>query len=370
MKAMLARCELQEALAAVSTLTGGRTPKPILSCVKLTADKERTELCATDGEASLRLGINALSVKKAGSTVVPAERMFSIVRELTDVELALEADDRQCTIRGHDSEFHIFVASAADFPPVPALEEDADLVIDGRELRRMIGLTVYAAARETSRYAINGVLWKKQGKKLFMVATDGRRLARAGGSLREARSSDFDAILPAKSLSVFERVFVPTKADDEFLVRVKVMPNQIILSSGQRMLSTVLVEGNFPDYEAVIPKGSDRKVRANREELLAAVRRTALLTTEDSRSVKLAFAKDQLVMTSQSPEQGDARVQVPIQLEGQPVDIGFNPAFLVDALRALTQEEVFIELQDNFRPGVLCGEDKSEFLYVVMPVSL
>lgn len=380
MRVVLPRHEFQEALSAVSSLTGGRTPRPILGCVKLAVVDEHVKLTATDGEVGLRVAVVALSVEQPGEVVVPAERLLGVVREMDDVELALEADEKSCMLRGQGSEFEIYAASASDFPPVSDFCEDADFVIEGRELRRMISLTLYAAARESSRYAINGVLWEKQGRKLFMVATDGRRLARAGGPLGESSSGDFEAILPARALTVLQATFLPPRergasdagrAGDRLVswpVGVKVMPNQILLCSGNRVLSTVLVEGHFPKYQEVIPKGGDRRARLSREEFHKAVRRAALMTTEDSRTVHLCFSEGRLVIASQAPEHGKAKVELTVHYEGQPLEIGFNPGFLSDALRAMSCEEVYLELQENFRPGVLSGEDKSEFLYVIMPV--
>jgi len=370
MKAILPRQEFQEALGAVATLTGARTTREILRCVRLSAGHDSLELGATDGEAALRLGVAGVSVAGLGETVLAAERLLGITRELADVEVALEADEKYCVIRGEGSEFRIFVAPVADFPPLPSFDDEPDFIVDGNDLRRMIGLTLYAAARETSRYAINGVLWEKQGKRLHMVATDGRRLARAGGGFQHAGAEDFEAIVPTKALGVFERVFVPPRDGSDWTVEVKVMPNQVLLRSGERLLSTVLVEGHFPKYDDVIPKGADKRARLDRAEFHAAVRRAALLTTEDSRAVRLSFNEERLEITSQSPEQGDARVEMPITYEGEPVEIGFNPAFLSDALKAVPFDEVFFEMQESFRPGVLTGGEKGDFLYVVMPVSL
>lgn len=370
MKAILPRQEFQDALSAVATLTGGRTTRPILGCVRLRAAEGQLEVSATDGEAGLRLALPTLSVEQAGELVVPADRLLPIVREMEDVEISLAVDGQYCTIRGEGSEFRIFVIDPADFPAIAEFEDEPDLVIDAKELRRMVSLTLYAAARETSRYAINGVLWEKRGKRLFVVATDGRRLARAGGALATSSSADFEVVIPAKAMSVFERVFVPTGQEGESNVDIRVMPNQVIMRAGSRVLSSVLVEGNFPKYDDVIPKEHSKRARVRRDLLFGAVRRAALLTTEESRAVKLAFEEESLVITSQAPEQGDARVQIPISYEGEPLTIGFNPVFLNDALRVLPFEEVLLDLHETFRPGVLCGEDKSEFLYVVMPVSL
>lgn len=370
MKVILPRQDFQEALQAVATLTAGRTTKPILACVRLVADGEELELSATDGEAALRLKIPALAVKEKGEAVVPVDRLFGIIRELQDVEIALETAEPHCTIRGEGRNFRIFMMNPADFPPVAAFDDEPDLVVPGAELRRMIHLTLYAAARETSRYAINGVLWEKEGKKLFLVATDGRRLARAGGAVVEASSGNFQIIVPAKALNVLDRVFVGPGDGEPWTVDVKVTPNQVLLRSGVRVLSTVLVEGHFPKYQDVIPKSNDKRARLDREELIGAVRQAALLTTEESRAVKMHFEQGKLIITSQSPEQGDARIEIPISYDGEAIDIGFNPAFVIDALKVVPYDEIFIEMQESFRPGILCGEDKTEFLYVIMPVSL
>ncbi len=369
MRAILPRQEFQDALNAVSALTSGRTTREIFKCVKLASFEDHIELSATDGEVGLHLEVPVLSMKKPTDVVVRADRLIPVVREMPEVEISLEADDRYCTIRGEGSEIRLFVTEAEDFPSVPVLKEEADLVIGGADLRRMVSLTLYAAARESSRYAINGVLWQKRENQFFVVATDGRRLARAGDKLGDGSGGDFEAILPAKAMSVFERVFVAIE-DEEDKVEVKFMPNQVLLRSGQRVLSSVLVEGNFPKYEEVIPTEHDKVARIGRDVFLAAVRRAAVLTTEDSRAVKLAFEEGKLVITSQTPEEGDARVEIPIAYEGKALAIGFNPAFLSDALRVVPYEEIVFELHEAFRPGVLSGGDREEFLYVVMPVSL
>ncbi len=370
MKITLPRIALLDALSAASNLISTRTTKPILACVKLSTGDKLLEVQATDGEAGLRISLRGVLIDQPGQAVIPAERLLRIVREMADAELRLEVAERQCTIRGAGSDFRIFVMSVADFPPLSAFEEEPDLTISGVELRRMIGLTIYAAARETSRYAINGVLWKKQGKRLFLVATDGRRLARSGGGLRDTRTADFDAIVPARALGVFEKVFTPPKADEDWLISIKVQPNQVLFKSRDVLLASVLVEGHFPQYEGVIPKSNDNRAKLLRNELIGAIRQAEILTTEESRAVRMSFEAEQLVITANSPEQGDARVSLPIEYDGKPLEIGFNPVFLLDALRVLQQEQVFIELEDTFRPGVLCGEDKNDFLYVVMPVSL
>ncbi len=370
MKATLPRQAFHEALAAAATLTGGRTTRPVLSCVMIEVRSELVEISATDGESALRLGFGGVAVKKPGTVVLSADRLFGIIRELDDVEITLDSDDRQCTIRGEGSEFKVYVTDPGDFPPAPTFEGEADLTIEGGELWRLVSLTIYAAARETSRYAMNGVLWEKSGKRLSLVATDGRRLARASSGLLESRSGDFQAIVPAKALSVFEKVFTRPRDEADWRIDVKLLPNQMLFHSSGRVLSTVLVEGHFPQYQGVIPRDSDKRARLSREELHTAIRRAALLANEQSRAVRFSFKEGSLQLSAQSPEQGEARVEIPAAYDGSPLDIGFNPTFLADALRAMPGDDVFFEVKETQRPGLICGEDKEQFFYVIMPVSL
>ncbi|MDX2199729.1 MAG: DNA polymerase III subunit beta [Phycisphaerae bacterium] len=370
MKVRLPRQELLEALSAVSLLTSGRTTRPILSCVKLDVVDETLELTATDGETGLRMSIPCLTVDVGGQAVVSADRLLQIVRESADVELKFTVNDRHCVISGERSEFKIFVQSAAEFPPVPVFAEDPDLTVDGRDLQRAIASTSYAAARETGRYAINGILWKKRDKRLNMVATDGRRLACAGIRLVESSAGDFEVIVPAKALNVFERVFPTSNVDAERIVHVKLLPTQVMLKFGGRMLCAALVDGHFPNYNEVIPQDNNKRTELDRVQFLAAIRRAALLTTEDSRAVRLHFEKDSLKVSANSPEQGEAWVEMPISHSVGKLDIGFNPIFLADALKAIPFPQVALELSESFKPGVLTGPDREDFLYVVMPVTL
>ena len=370
MKTRLPREELAEALTAVAAIAGGRTTKPILGCVRITTEGEAIELSATDGEAALRLRVGSFRVEEPGEAVVPADQLHNIVRELPDAEIRLDADGRFFTVCGAGSEFKVFTLASADYPPVPSFDDEPDLVMDGRQLWRMISLTSYAAARETSRYAINGVLWEKRGKRLHLVATDGRRLARSSGAVTRSSAADFEVIVPIKALIAFERVFGHCHEQEDWTIDIKVMPNQILLRSGDRMLSTVLIEGTFPKYDEVIPRDSTRQALVNRAELVAGIRQAALLASEEARAVRLSFAADLLVITAQSAEHGEARVELPVEFKGEALQIGFNPAFFNDALKVLNVPNVRLEFQDSFRPGVISGDDLADFLYVIMPVSL
>lgn len=363
MKCVIDRAALLEALAATSSVLLTRTPKPILQCIRVTAEKQGVILTAYDQEVGLRCVVKQVDVTKTGETLVPGDRLFSIVRESTDETLALETDGDVLQIRGTDSYFRINGQNVREYPPVPDMEGDPDFVVKVAALREAVDKTLFAAARENTRYAINGVLWEKSGKHMNLVATDGRRLAMSGVSLEKAVGEDRSAIVPTKALSLLSKLHF----DVDEAMDVQIKQNQVLLRTSRATISSVLVEGNFPKYQDVIPRDNDKKIPLQTETFRSAVRRAALLANMESKGVRIAISSEGMVLTSRSPEQGEARINVTVDYKGTPIEVGFNPEFLLDALKVCDAEVVF-ELKDPGRPGVL--KSGPHFTYVVMPVNL
>jgi DNA polymerase-3 subunit beta len=366
MKVICNRGALLEALIVAGNVVQSRTPKPVLQCVKITAGDDRLTIAATDLEVAIRYTDSQVQIDSPGETLVPADKFRDIVRESVDDTLSIEVTGDSASIRGQDSHFKIFTQKAADFPAIPDFEGEADFELPGGQLKQLIGQTLFAAARESTRYAFNGVLLTAKAKKISLVSTDGRRLAMAKGDLSSDKLSKegVHAIIPAKALTLLDKLI----DDPEELVAVKVRENQVIFKTPSATLTSNLVEGQFPPYEDVIPKDVDKKMIASTADFLSAIRRAALLTTEESKGVRMTFNKKGLVLTSRSPEAGEATVNFPCKFEGTDVEIGFNPTFVVDALRVVDSDEVSLELTAPNRPGLLRGGPN--FLYVIMPVSL
>lgn len=366
MKVICNRGALLEALSVTGNVVASRTPKPVLQCVKLTAENDRLTIAATDLEVAIRYADSQVQIEQAGETLVPADKLRDIVRESIDDTLALEVTGDNAHIRGQDSHFKIFTQKASEFPPVPDFDGEADVEISGGLLKQLIGQTLFAAARESTRYAFNGVLFVVKGKKVNLVSTDGRRLAQAKGDLISDKlgKDGAKAIVPAKALNLLDKLI----DDPEETVAVKFKENQIIFHTPSATLTSNLVEGQFPPYEDVIPKDTDKKMTAATADFLSAIRRAALLTTEESKGVRLQFGKKGLVLTSRSPESGEATINFPCKYEGADVEIGFNPNFVTDALRVVDSDEISLELTAPNRPGLLKGG--ANFLYVIMPVNL
>lgn len=365
MKLLCSRQALQEALGLVGSVVSARSPKEVLKSVRLACDSTGLFVEGTDLEVSARAVVNQVEVNEPGEALLPADRLGGIIRESAHETITVESVEDACIIRGQDDEYKIFGHDPQDFPPIAQFDEEPDFVVKAEVLRDLTDKTSYAAAKESTRYAINGVLWEKQGKKLLMVATDGRRLAKAAGNLEKAANPDMvQAIVPAKAVGLLNRLL--HSGEEE--VEIKLSRNQLLARTPRAVISSVLVEGHFPKYEDVIPRDCDKKAKLNRLEFLSAIRRAALLTSEESKGVRMEFADGTLTLTSRSPERGEARIRMASEYQGEPMAIGFNPYFLVDALKVMSDEHVVFELKEPTRPGVLKGE--GDFLYLVMPVSL
>jgi DNA polymerase-3 subunit beta len=367
MKAHFNRAALAEAMGLLTTVVPSRTPKPILCCVLIRAGKKEVRICATDLEVSINYLITGVQVDEEGEVAVQADKLNAIVRESADDVLKLEATEGTCKVTGADSEFTIYGQTAEHYPTVPLWQGKSELELSLDNLQAGIQQCLFATAKETSRYAINGVLWETKGKKLSLVATDGRRLARCrvnlASSARE-RLAERKMIVPAKTMALLSKIV----GHDKETVAVKLVDNQVLFSCADVVISSNLVEGNFPNYEDIIPTDHQRKLTLSTEVVLSAVRRAALLTSEESRGIKLSVSKDGLVFSGRAPETGDARVNMPADYKGEPIDIGFNPQFLIDALRVIQTPEFEMELGESDRPGVI--KSGTDFLYVLMPISL
>ncbi len=367
MKVICNRGALLEALTVAGNVVVARTPKPVLQCVKLVAAGDRLTVSATDLEVAIKYTDAQVQVEKEGETLVPADKLRDIVRESTDDTLSFEVVGEQAVIKGADSQFKIYTQRADEFPPIPEQDGPADFTVPGGQLKQLIGQTLFAAAKEGTRYAFNGVLVTVEGSTVKMVSTDGRRLAQAkGGVSREgdAKKDLGKSIIPAKALNLVDKLI----ADPEQPVGVSVKENQVVFHTPDATLTSNLVEGQFPPFEDVIPKDTDKKMTAATAELLSAVRRAALLTTEESKGVRMAFSSEGVTLSSRSAESGEAEVKFACKYDGGDLEIGFNPQFMTDALKVVDTDEITFELTATNRPGLLrSGED---FLYVIMPVNL
>jgi DNA polymerase-3 subunit beta len=366
MKANFNRTALAEALGLLTSVAPSRTPKPILRCVQITAEDKEVRICATDLEVGINYSISEVQIEKAGEVIVPADRLNAIVRESVDEVLVLEASDGKCEIKGADSHFTVYGQEPGQYPVVPGFEGDAEIEIGLSNLQAGIEQCLFATAKESSRYAINGVLWEIKDKKLIMVATDGRRLARSTVKLASAPKGEVpeNLIVPGKAMGLLDKI----GGDEKDAVAVKLLDNQILMSCANVVISSNLVEGNFPKYEDIIPTDYTKKLTLSTEAALSAARRASLLANEESKGIQLSLETGKIVFSGRAPETGDAEVDMAIDYKGEPINIGFNPQFLIDALRVIRAADFELELGEPDRPGLL--KSGRDFLYVLMPINL
>lgn len=367
MKVQFNRSALADALSMITAVVPARTPKPILRCLRLSASGQEVRISATDLEVALTVLVSGASVEGDGDVVLDADRLARIVRESADEVLVLECAEEVCEITGRDSHFTVFTQKLELFPGIAGYEGEPDLEIRLDELQTATRQVVFATAKESSRYAINGVLWEVKGRKMLLVATDGRRLARSRVSLVSQPKPEVAKqrlIVPAKTMGLLERIGL----GDEEVVCARLAGSQLILRCSHVVMSSNLVEGSFPKYEDIIPGDYETKLTLNTEAVLSAVRRASLLVSEDSKGIKITISPEAMVFSARAPETGAAEIQMPVAYTGTPMSIGFNPQFLCDALRVLQTPEFELQLGQPDRPGVIKGEP--DFLYVLMPINL
>jgi len=365
MKVIAQTAALQEALALASSIVAVRTPKPILQCVKLLASGKALTVLATDREVDCRYVISQVEVRQEGEALVPVQKFADIVRESAGEEtLTLSVEKQSCRITGAGSRFTLVGYDPAEYPAVAEFADNGDFQVTSELLSGLIDRTLFSAARAHSHYAISGVLWEAAAKKLQLVATDGHRLAVAKAGLGKAAAREVSAIVPAKLMNLLGR----TAGATEETLAVKITESQILVRTARAVLISSLVQGNFPKYNDVIPRDCKRKASVNTQEFLHRLRQAALLTDEESKGVRLSFAPEQLTLTSRSPETGEAEITMPVQFAGEPLEVAFNPTFLIDALKVAQTDEVTLEFAEANKPALL--KSGADFLYVVMPVDL
>ena len=355
-------------LQAVQNVVSNRTTLPILSNVLLRAENGKLELTATDLDVTVVCSVDA-KVTKDGSTTVPVKKLFGIVRELNGGEIELETDEKNVTsVRSGSSFFKINGLGADEFPPINQKKDDKKVALSQETIRSMLKKTSFAVSTDESRYVLNGIFISLKEGKMTLVATDGRRLALVDEEVDIPEKSSGEFIVPAKAVNELNRLL-----QDKGEVEMKFGENHASFALKDDkgfsvLLITKLIEGNYPNYRQVIPGEAKERIPLVREELLQALRRAEIMTSEKANSVKMSFGRNALAITANSPEVGEARETIAVNYKGKEMAIAFNPRYLIDPLAALVEDEVFIELIDELSPGVL--KINGPFLYVVMPMRL
>jgi DNA polymerase-3 subunit beta len=369
MKVSIAKDQLLTGLQAVQNVVSSRTTLAILSNVLIRATGNRLEMTATDLDVSVSLAV-AASVQVEGAVTLPAKKLFGITRELAAPEIELVLGDKSVvSIQAGTSFYKIHGMPAEDFPSLPTFAEQKVVTLQQQRLKSMLRKTSFAVSTDESRFVLNGIYFSLKEDKVSLVATDGRRLALTDEEVELPEGAEGDFIVPTKAINELNRLLGAGAVDIRFgdnQVGLTLHPSEE--GGHATYVISKLVDGTYPNFRQVIPQESLERVTLPREELLQALKRAEIMTSDKSNSVKMAFTKNQLAITANTQDVGEARETLTINYKGKDIAIAFNPTYLMDPLKALETDEIFFEISDELSPGVVkCNEP---FLYVIMPMRM
>jgi DNA polymerase-3 subunit beta len=361
------RSELVAKLSVVARAVSTRAATQSLAGILLTVEGSGATLRSTDMELGLQSGLEVTEVEGSGSVLLPGRLLSEVARSLSadTVELQTREEQRDVEIRSGASSFHLRTLPAEDFPPFPQADGEP-MRIPAAELQGAIDIVARAASRDDMRPVLTGVLVTLAEGSLTMVATDSYRLAVKRTEVEGAGGGELEANIPARALRELGRILQSEGVDE---VEVSLLRSQALFRAGAYVLTTRLIEGQFPNYRQLLPDSYEHDVRLSRDELLEVTRRISQLAQRNA-PLKLAFESGELTVAAETPEVGDATETIPAAFDGEPLQIGFNPEFLKDGIESVQSDEVVLRLISPLRPGLLQPVGDEDYSYLVMPIRL
>jgi DNA polymerase-3 subunit beta len=354
-------------LQMVSRVASTRSAIQALSGVQLLAAAEGCELRATDMDVSLRVPVEA-QVVRPGGVVLPARLLLDVARSLPASEVSLEVRpaEQDVELISGTATFHIRTLRSEDFPPFPDSEPDSAVSLPVESFIRTATLVAGSASRDETRPVLTGILVSAVGQELSMVATDSYRLSVKETKLDSALPTSFEVNVPARALQELARLGASAEGDQ---LAINVLQNQVVFTLGKVILSSRLIDGQFPNYRQLLPETFEHELRVSAGELTDVVRRISLLAQKNA-PLRLAFTNGELTVSAQTPDVGEARESLPVAFQGEPLEIGFNPDFLRAGLEAIEEGDVLLKLISPLRPGLIESADGAGFRYLIMPIRL
>jgi DNA polymerase III subunit beta len=345
---------------------------PILANVLIEAKGNEVRMLATDLEVALRSRCDA-AVSKGGSLTLPAKKLYEIVKALPETDVRIQEDKNGVKVAADKFDSRMQTLPREDFPSLPETTGTASATLPREALREMVAKTQFAITGEDTRYFLNGALFVLRSDSMSLVATDGHRLAlvtvkREGADQAVKAGEEVKVILPKKTLLELGKLLSEADAD----IRYERGENHLFFAVGDRVLISRMIDGQFPAYERVIPKGNDKDIEFERERLTNAVKRVALLSNERSRAVKFEIDKGKVDVTSSSSEFGEAREQLTVEYQGAPLAISFNAQYVLDFLNVADTDVVSLSLKDEVSQAVMkpVGAQGYDYTYVIMPMRI
>jgi DNA polymerase-3 subunit beta len=372
MKFTIEKAELQKGLARIQAIVEKRNSMPILANVLIEASKKgkssQLQLSATDLEVGIR-GVHEAKVEAAGGVTASAKKLFEIVRELPDEPVQISTTENQyLDIRCARAKFVLAGTAAEEYPTLPEFTPGKTVTLQAAVLSTMIERTMYATSMDETRYNLNGVYFEvlPDGGKIRMVATDGHRLAFVDRNVGpEVEGLASGVIVPRKGLAELKRLVDEEDADE---IELAFEGSNGLARKGDVLLVMRLIEGEFPNYRQVVPKGVGRRLILATEPLSHALRRVALLSAERSRAVRLHLSEGKMVISSSNPDLGEAQEELDIDYSGDELAIGFNAKYLLEVLAVSHSKEIELGLQDEMAPMQIRPTDDPDALAIIMPM--
>lgn len=375
MKVRMGRDELLTGLQRVQGVVEKRNTMPILSNILIEAKQEGAEIVATDLEIGMR-GLYKATVHKPGGITVSARKLYEIIKELPsgDIDL-MSSENNWTTIQAGKSQFKVVGLPSNDYPALPAIEREGLTPLSGAGLLELIRKTLFAAGDNDARYILNGLLVtlisSEKKTTLRLVGTDGHRLAVAEQDLGKAGAKgapqEIKAIIPKKAAQEMRRL-LEEGGDSEPLIGFT--KNLMIFRKSGLLLTSRLMEGNYPNYQQVIPKESNKKIIVQRTELESALRRVSVLSKDKANAVKLSSAPGRLTLFSSNPDFGEATEEMSAQYEGEALNTGFNARYLLDVFDVMDGEKVSLQMESALSPCLIQEAETPGFKCVVMPIKI
>lgn len=366
MEFQIARDDLLQTLQSVIGVVERRQTMPILSHLLLQADNGVLTLTSTDLELELRAQA-PIELNESGTTTVPARKLFDICRGLPqDSQLVFKSKEGQLTVQSGRSRFTLSTLSAGDFPFLEQISEGHHIHIPKANLKRLLERTHFAMAHQDVRYYLNGLLLAMRSDRLRAVATDGHRLALCDVFQPSEIDKEMQVIVPRKAVTELRRLL----DDEDESVEITLTSNHLQLTLNSIRFTTKLIDGRFPDYERVIPDAGDKRLTGDRNTIHQALSRTAILSNEKFRGVRLQLEDNTLKLQAQNPEHEQAEEELEVEYEGSPLEIGFNVNYLLDALSVMDSEQFTLEMSGSDSSGLLKESGDQSSRYVVMPMRL
>jgi DNA polymerase III subunit beta len=367
MKLSLSSSELLSQLQTVTRAASTRSAVQALSGVMISADDNEAQLLATDMELGLRVRLQA-DVAQPGRAVLPARLLLDVSRSLPadTVSLELRSSEQDVELISGGATFHLRTLRAEDFPTLPDPTTDTRMTLPAEAFVETVERVARSASKDETRPVLTGILISAVASELRMVATDSYRLSVKRTTLEHELSGNLEVNVPARALQELARIATQTQSTE---LSASVGQNQVVFELDGVVLSSRLIDGQFPNYRQLIPETVEHELRLSTPELTEVVRRISLLAQKNT-PLKLAFGEGELTVSAQAPDVGEASETVPVPFRGEPFEIGFNPEFLRDGLESVDDDEFVLKLISPLRPGLVESPQPGDFVYLVMPIRL